>query len=274
MNGSCDGKVALVTGTSRGLGKAIAQRLAARRRDGRAHRAHDGTRPQISRLPSSDARGDRSRRRHGVAIQADLSKAEDRERLFAEVVERVGAPDILVNNAAVTFLRPLDEFPDRRVRLMMEMHVLAPLHLTQLAIPAMRERGRGWILNVTSVGGESARGPTVLRVRSHGGLRCLRHGQGGAQPADEKPCGRTVRRRDRRQRRRADQPGRDAGCGHAGPGQDRHRGHRADHPDRFHAVHRRSQGADRTDRAHAGVSARGRLVDLTVAGGPTRCPIR
>ena len=101
-----------------------------------------------------------------IAIQADLSKAEDRERLFAEVVERVGAPDILVNNAAVTFLRPLDEFPDRRVRLMMEMHVLAPLHLTQLAIPAMRERGRGWVLNVTSVGGDLPDGPAVLRVRS------------------------------------------------------------------------------------------------------------
>jgi NAD(P)-dependent dehydrogenase (short-subunit alcohol dehydrogenase family) len=94
-----------------------------------------------------------------IAIQADLSKAEDRERLFGEVVERVGSPDILVNNAAVTFLRPLDEFPEKRVRLMMEMHVLAPLHLTQLAIPAMRERGRGWVLNVTSVGGDLPDGP-------------------------------------------------------------------------------------------------------------------
>src|ERR1700754_34498 len=94
-----------------------------------------------------------------IAIQADLSKAEDRERLFSEVVDRIGAPDIVVNNAAVTFLRPLDGFPDRRVRLMMEMHVLAPLHLSQLAIPAMRERGRGWILNVTSVGGDLPDGP-------------------------------------------------------------------------------------------------------------------
>ena len=94
-----------------------------------------------------------------VAVQADLSNVDDRERLFGEVVDRVGAPDILVNNAAVTFLRPLDEFPERRVRLMMEMHVLAPLHLTQLAIPAMRERGCGWVLNVTSVGGDLPDGP-------------------------------------------------------------------------------------------------------------------
>jgi NAD(P)-dependent dehydrogenase (short-subunit alcohol dehydrogenase family) len=94
-----------------------------------------------------------------IAIQADLSNSEDRERLFADLAERAGAPDIVVNNAAVTFLRPLDEFPDRRVRLMIEMHLLAPMHLTQLAIPAMRERGRGWILNITSVGGDLPDGP-------------------------------------------------------------------------------------------------------------------
>ena len=94
-----------------------------------------------------------------IAIQADLSNPEDRERLFAEVVERLGAPDILVNNAAVTFLRPLDEFSERRVRLMLEMNVLAPLHLTQLAIPAMRERARGWVLNITSAGGDLPDGP-------------------------------------------------------------------------------------------------------------------
>ncbi len=79
--------------------------------------------------------------------------------MFAEVADRIGAPDILVNNAAVTFLRPLEDFPERRVRLMMEMHVLAPLHLTQLSIPAMRERRRGWVLNVTSVGGDLPSGP-------------------------------------------------------------------------------------------------------------------
>jgi citronellol/citronellal dehydrogenase len=152
----CDGKVALVTGTSRGLGKAIAQRLAAEgatvaltARTMEPDPKHQGSLCQT--LEEIEAAGG--------AIQADLSKAEDRDRLFAEVTERVGAPDILVNNAAVTFLRPLDEFPEKRVRLMIEMHVLAPLHLTQLAIAAMRERGRGWVLNVTSVGGDLPDGP-------------------------------------------------------------------------------------------------------------------
>jgi len=155
----CDGMVALVTGSSRGLGKAIAARLARQGAtvaltartmdpDPKYHGSLSGT---LEEIVSAGGRA--------VAVQADISSAEERERLFAEVVSAVGAPDILVNNAAVTFLRPLDGFPDRRVRLMMEMHLLAPLHLCQLAIPAMRERGRGWILNVTSVGGDLPAGP-------------------------------------------------------------------------------------------------------------------
>ncbi|MGE2692462.1 SDR family NAD(P)-dependent oxidoreductase [Mycolicibacterium pulveris] len=156
---SCDGKVALVTGSSRGLGKAIAQRFA----------AEGATVALTARTLEPDPKYQGSLRQtleeieskggSAIAVSADLSDSAQRERLFAEVVDRVGAPDILVNNAAVTFLRPLDEFPERRVRLMMEMHVLAPLHLTQLAIPAMRERGRGWVLNVTSVGGDLPDGP-------------------------------------------------------------------------------------------------------------------
>ena len=85
--------------------------------------------------------------------------------MMAEVIEQVGAPDILVNNAAVTFLRPLDEFPEKRARLMFEMHVLAPLHFTQLALPAMRERQQGWVLMMTSVGWRPDRRSAVLRLR-------------------------------------------------------------------------------------------------------------
>lgn len=156
---TCDGKVALVTGCSRGLGKAIAMRLA---REGATVAITARTMepdPKYQGSLSQTLAEIKGAGGSAVAVPADLSHAEDREQLFAEVIDQVGAPDILVNNAAVTFLRPLDEFPERRVRLMMEMHVMAPLHLTQLAIPAMRERGRGWVLNVTSVGGDLPGGP-------------------------------------------------------------------------------------------------------------------
>jgi citronellol/citronellal dehydrogenase len=159
VTGRSDGMVALVTGASRGLGKAIAQQLAAEgatvaltARTLAPDPTYQGslvqTRDEITALGGT-----------AVTVQADLSKPDERGRLFTEVVDQIGAPDIVVNNAAVTFLRPLDEFPDRRVRLMIEMHVLAPLHLTQLAIPAMRRCGRGWVLNVTSVAGDLPEGP-------------------------------------------------------------------------------------------------------------------
>jgi citronellol/citronellal dehydrogenase len=168
--GVCDGKVALVTGASRGLGKAIAQRLAAEgatvgltaRTMDPDPKYHGSLRQTLDEISAAGGAA--------IAIQADLSNSEDRERLFAELVERAGAPDILVNNAAVTFLRPLDEFPDRRVRLMIEMHVLAPMHLTQLAIPAMRGRGRGWVLNITSVGGDLPDGPPFSEFDSAAGF--------------------------------------------------------------------------------------------------------
>ena len=159
MTAAWEGRVALVTGASRGLGKAIAQRFAA---EGAivaiTARTMDPDPKYVGSLGQTRdeiiAAGGTA-----VAVQADLSDSGDRERMFAEVVQRAGAPDILVNNAAVTFLRPLAGFPEKRARLMVEMHVIAPLHLAQLAIPAMRERGVGWILNLTSVGGDLPPGP-------------------------------------------------------------------------------------------------------------------
>jgi len=108
VDSRCDGMVALVTGSSRGLGKAIAARLAER----------GATVALTARTMDPDPKyqGSLSQTRdeivagggRAVAVQADLSQSEDRARLFDEVVSAVGAPDILVNNAAVTFLRPLD----------------------------------------------------------------------------------------------------------------------------------------------------------------------
>lgn len=55
-----------------------------------------------------------------------------------------------MNNAAVTYFIPVETFPEKRWKLMVEVQVYAPFHLAQMVIPGMRERGGGWILNISS----------------------------------------------------------------------------------------------------------------------------
>jgi citronellol/citronellal dehydrogenase len=150
--GVLDDKVAIVTGASRGIGAAIARRFAA---EGAAVAVTARTvDPARSRLPGTigetvgqiEAAGGTA-----GAYAADLSDPAARESLVAAVTERLGPVDILVNNAAVTYFTPVADFTARRYALMFEVQVTAPFHLAQLVLPGMRERGRGWILNISSL---------------------------------------------------------------------------------------------------------------------------
>ncbi|WP_037568731.1 SDR family NAD(P)-dependent oxidoreductase [Phaeacidiphilus oryzae] len=149
--GRLDGRVALVTGASRGIGTAIAARFAA---EGAAVAVSARTvEPVAGRLPGTLGETVRCIRAAGgtaEAFPADLSRPEEREALAAGVRERLGPVDVLVNNAAVTFFSPVREFTARRAALMFEVQVHAPMQLAQLVVPEMAERGRGWILNVSS----------------------------------------------------------------------------------------------------------------------------
>jgi len=152
--GPLKGKVALVTGASRGIGEAIAVRLVM---EGAkvavsARTAEEGE----SRLPGTlNDTIHRIRAAGGEAllIKADLAQASERERLIEETVSRLGAVDILVNNAAITFFMPVVDFTEKRFKLMMEVQVYAPFHLSQLVLPSMKERHTGWIVNISSGAG-------------------------------------------------------------------------------------------------------------------------
>lgn len=149
--GVLDGQVAIVTGASRGIGAEIARRfaaegaavaVAARTADARAH--------PLGGSITETVDGIRAGGGTALAIQADLSVPEERERLVTETAEQLGTVDILVANAAVTYFTRVEEFTARRYELMFGVQVAAPFHLAQLVIPYMRERGRGWILNISS----------------------------------------------------------------------------------------------------------------------------
>jgi len=85
-----------------------------------------------------------------VPIRADLAVEEDRAALVAATEHQLGPVDILVNNAAVTYLHAVDGFPRKRYDLMFEVQVRAPFELTQLVLPGMISRRLGWVLNVSS----------------------------------------------------------------------------------------------------------------------------
>ena len=150
-NGVLKGQVAVVTGASRGIGEAIAIRYAmegakvvvsARTVSADEHYLPGTITDTVNRI--NEAGGE------ALAVRADLALADDRQTLIRSAEEAYGGVDILVNNAAITYFIPVADFPEKRFRLMMDVQVWTPFELSQLVLPGMRERGRGWILNISS----------------------------------------------------------------------------------------------------------------------------
>jgi NAD(P)-dependent dehydrogenase (short-subunit alcohol dehydrogenase family) len=145
------GRNAIVTGASRGIGAALAERLAAEGASlalvARTVDAHDHL---AGSLGETLARC----RRHGAraeAIAADLADAESRAAIVPRALELFdGRIDVLVNNAAAAIYQPTLEYPLKRRRISFEVNVHAPADLAQAVIPGMLARGEGWILNLSS----------------------------------------------------------------------------------------------------------------------------
>ena len=146
-----NGKTALVTGASRGIGKAIAIALG---RSGAAvgvvARATDERRFKLPGTVDETARLIEEAGGRAAAIPGDLTSVEEVDRVVDAVLDRLGPVDILVNNAAIDFLTPFLEVTRKRFDLTLGLNLLAPFWLAKHLVPGMIERGGGYVLNVSS----------------------------------------------------------------------------------------------------------------------------
>jgi citronellol/citronellal dehydrogenase len=148
---SLDGKVALVTGASRGVGAATAVALgaagcrvacAARSTNASPQRTPGTLEETVARIERTGGTG--------VAIPTNLAEVAEVEQMVHTTADVFGRLDILVNNAAVTFIGDLD-IPLHRHDLIMEINLRAPFVAIRAAVPHLRQAGGGRIVNVSSV---------------------------------------------------------------------------------------------------------------------------
>ncbi|WP_431878643.1 SDR family NAD(P)-dependent oxidoreductase [Amycolatopsis sacchari] len=139
-------RVCLVTGASRGIGKAVAERLAAA--------GHDVALTARSREGVEAAAADVKERNSGRAVLgvvADLTVPADVERMFTEVERALGPVEVLVANAGSGSAAPLVETTDEQWQHMIELNLTAPFRCVRRALPAMLDAGWGRIVVVASV---------------------------------------------------------------------------------------------------------------------------
>jgi NADP-dependent 3-hydroxy acid dehydrogenase YdfG len=143
------GRVALVTGASSGIGVATARALA-------AAGAHVSIAARRQDRLDAVARDLQKSGAKVLVLAADLLREEENRRIVAATEAHFGRLDILVNNAGVMLLSPVDGANSDDWRRMLELNVLAPMVSSQAALPGMRARGDGHIVNISSTAGRIA----------------------------------------------------------------------------------------------------------------------
>jgi short-subunit dehydrogenase len=134
-------QIVVVTGASRGIGAACAAAL--RKRGAR-----------LALTGRDEAALERNTAPEDLVLAGDIRDADFRNRLVAATLERFGRIDILVNNAGAGIYWTPSAAPLDEVRRMFELNLFAPLALSQLVLPQMREQKSGCIVNISSMGGE------------------------------------------------------------------------------------------------------------------------
>lgn len=163
-----NGKIALVTGASRGIGRAIAQRLASAGATvvvaARSLNHAAGTPGTLAETVELIARAGGK----ALPIAVDLDHAEQRESLVARAAELAGGLDILINNAGIAQYDRIESMSAAVFEQTLNHYQRVPFVLSQAAIPLMKARGAGWIVNVGSVTAQMPLRPFDI-FATHGG---------------------------------------------------------------------------------------------------------
>src|SRR6201994_3135508 len=166
-------KVALVTGSGRGIGRAIARLFAAEGASvfltARTESELKITAGEINSAVASAGVADTAA--HAAYLVADLARADDCTRVFTEARNRFGRVDILVNNAGhYGPVVPVEEYPLDDFENVLNVHLRAAFLLTKAALPEMYERGSGVILNISSLSAKSAFGWSPAYAAAKAGM--------------------------------------------------------------------------------------------------------
>jgi 3-oxoacyl-[acyl-carrier protein] reductase len=161
--GKLTGKVAVVTGASKGIGAAIARSLAG---EGAAvvvnyASSREGADRVVADIKASGGKA--------IAVHADVAKTTDLERLFAVTKETFGAPDVLVNNAGIYDFAPLEAVTEADYRRQFDTNVLGTLLSTQEALKHFPANG-GSVINVSSLASENPPPNTVVYSATKGAV--------------------------------------------------------------------------------------------------------
>ncbi|MSP22996.1 MAG: SDR family NAD(P)-dependent oxidoreductase [Dehalococcoidia bacterium] len=166
--GKLDGKVAVVTGASRGIGQAIAELFAA---EGAkvvcaARTLNEGDHRMLEGSVTRTVEGIKAAGGTALGVQADVSIEEDCYRLIDRAKSEFGPTDILVNDAALNYYIPIVDYPTNRWVRSFAINLHGPFILSKAVLPDMMARGSGAIVNISS---GSAIGPGRAPYTSNGG---------------------------------------------------------------------------------------------------------
>jgi len=144
-----DGAVAVVTGASRGIGPYIARELS---EQGARVAVVARSAGELEAVAGEIATAGGS----ALAVAGDLTKREDRARILATVARELGPADVLINNAGADLQREFHRLSEPEIEGLLELNLHAPILLAHAVLPGMLERGRGHVVNVSSMAGRTS----------------------------------------------------------------------------------------------------------------------